>query len=349
MKRPRQRFKWRELQWSRVSMVHNLFRLFEFVFGRKRGIRIENRTLFWREANGKEHIRREFYTAESLLVFFEQLPRIAWLNLKSRWQWENLLQPQVLYAGLILLLQGFKVEWMSGTGMMLPLFGGAVAFDTVNSPTINTGTGQNISYSHTTSGSDRGLFTANHARPTTITQTTHTYAGAAFTNIDNQSVEVWQQFFNERAAPATGANTVALDWSAAPTGGAQSSVATSFTGTHQTDLVGASAKGTAIATGISTNITTTVDNSMVFDTWMNNSGANAPTVGALQTQRWNQQANGNQIAGSTEPTTTAGVYTMSWTDMAESRENGNILAEIKEAVASVAVTSIPTLLTLGIG
>jgi archaellum component FlaF (FlaF/FlaG flagellin family) len=90
--------------------------------------------------------------------------------------------------------------------------------------------------------------------------------------------------------------------------------AISLNGVHQLDPVGANngSNNSAFGTHPSTSLTTTVNNSWIVDVVSTTNGPMTPD--ASQLERWDLIRNPLRGSGSTEQTTTAGLYIMSWTN-----------------------------------
>ena len=120
------------------------------------------------------------------------------------------------------------------------------------------------------------------------------------THSGGDRVELWY-----KVAPLTGANNIVVSL---PSSVHLMAGATSWTGVHQTTPLGTAGNATGTSSTATVNVTT-VSGDAVVDTV---STANAVTVGASQTQRWNLSQAGFKGAGSTEDATTT-TTTMSWT------------------------------------
>lgn len=203
--------------------------------------------------------------------------------------------------------------------------------------------GSTFSWTHTVGDNTDGLVLIGVAWRNTGTDayvvTGVTYDGNACTLIrhdehitgDSQSISTGLYYY---LAPDTGANTIEVTLDGAPfvaLGGAVSLI-----NVHQSDPIGAD-NGQAGQTGTSpsTNLTTLFDNSWIFDTLGSRNPTGSPSVGALQTERFNRRDGTSiEILGSTEPTTTLGSHTMSWT-LGGSQRWSHSLAEIREAPSGI--------------
>lgn len=221
----------------------------------------------------------------------------------------------------------------------------AIAFD-ASSISTYTDLGPTFTWTHTTSGADRILLVyvgwSRAGDATTVSSVS--YNGVALTRIAGSSVtfsgrqgEYWYLL-----APATGANTVSVTMSTALD--FQNSGAISLTGANAG--IGASSSNGANGSSISDSLSTTVANSWVVDgALVRGSGAvGAMTAGGSQTKRF---ANDNVSAilqgdGSTQPTTSTGSYTMSWTWDGSARDYAHSLIEVKEGSTPVTAVTPPS-------
>ncbi len=169
-----------DFEWSSTLWVHNLFRAYELVFGRRSGVRREM------AANAEGVV--QFFTWEAALSYLEgylrtfRLPKIVKVYLPVLAPINNLPVPASPY-----------------------LF--AIAFDTfASSATLGNDTGK--TWSHTCTGSNTLMWVSNWEN-LTATTTSVTYAAAAFIQVDNLSetgmgnISMWY-----KVSPATGTNNV---------------------------------------------------------------------------------------------------------------------------------------------
>lgn len=193
--------------------------------------------------------------------------------------------------------------------------------------------GTTVSGSHTASGSNRvaivGVSNNSNAAPTGVT-----YGGIAMTLIGSKTNGAFTCSLWGLIAPATGAQTVEATWAGA-TGNKGLGVVT-FTGAHQSTAWG------TMASASGSDATATVDATSVIDDFVVDvmvDDAPTVTVGAGQTQRWNNAAGAAIKAGSTEVATST-TTTMSWTHAA-----GATWAICAVAVKPLAVTAAATSIT----
>jgi hypothetical protein len=199
-----------------------------------------------------------------------------------------------------------SINWAIGAVPLKPAAVG-IGFDAASSSTCSPCTSLTFQHTVTTGGSNR-IIVVGVATTYATDVTGVTYAGVAMDFIGAASVaaQINVEMY-QKTNPATGSNNVVASFAQSTDAAAG---ATSFTGVHQTTPTGTFASATGSGTAPSVNVTSAADE-VVIDTVGNNSGATA-TVGAGQTERWNQPIPGLVTgAGSTEPG--ASSVTMSWT------------------------------------
>lgn len=136
----------------------------------------------------------------------------------------------------------------------------AIAFDAFTDITTTTGT--SLTYSHTTSGSDRGLVVMSISGGSAINTNSVTYNSVSMTdcgsNISDESSRKY--YLWTLIAPATGSNNVVVTMASSTF---IRSTAASYTGVNQTTLVDGVNTGSSL-TGTTPSINVT---STVADTW----------------------------------------------------------------------------------
>lgn len=130
------------IQWSSKSLVYNMFRVFEAIFGREVGIRPESSTQIFHR-NGKEIFVRKFFTTESFLVFIEGCIK------------EFLNKPKFKYKFQIIPINTLATS--IGQLALPSIFSFAIAYD-AKSSTGSSGSGTSYSFNHTVTGSNPALF-----------------------------------------------------------------------------------------------------------------------------------------------------------------------------------------------
>lgn len=213
----------------------------------------------------------------------------------------------------------------------------AIAFDAISTKDSGSpGTSQN--WSHTTTGSELIIIVCNATRAGGQAASSVTYAGSTLTEIRTDSIpnstcvsDIWY-----RVAPATGANTVVVNFQTSPNNFVGASI--TLTGVDQTNPIDAhngDASGNTAVVGPATVVITTVANNC----WLINSlcirtniTGETVTADASQTERHEiqTQANGIRGASSTELIVTGGTTdTQSWTFDADSAPWALSVASIK--------------------
>lgn len=188
---------------------------------------------------------------------------------------------------------------------------GSIAYDLTSSSATSSGT--SLTFSHTTSGSNRVLILGSILIDTKNGDPT--YGGVSMTQkvLEGSNRNV---YVHSLIAPASGANNVVI----AMNGGANTiiGIATSFSGADQTTPIDGTGSGNdSGVTSLSCNVTTSQNSTFLFDIlWtFASGGAITITPNAGQTQR-KVQFDGVQEQGtvSTKPVAVAGATTMgsSW-------------------------------------
>ena len=188
------------------------------------------------------------------------------------------------------------------------MFMGAVAFDAATSGVVADTTTDPATYSHTCTGADRVLMVFAGVNADTTRQTDAiTYASVAMTLEGIRQTQATREATGwSLLNPASGANTVSVDWSGTPANAnlvLMVSLAISFTGAN--DVNNQSLATATAATSITTDVTSAVNN-MVVDFILG--AAAAVTAGAGQTERANSTNNLRKISTEAGAATT----TMSW-------------------------------------
>jgi len=218
-----------------------------------------------------------------------------------------------------------------------------VAFDAGSSATW-LGLSSSISWSHTTSGSDRLLVVGVAIRGTNEgdeTVNSITYGGSSLTKIldnginpptgpSNLRTELWYL-----ANPQTGSNTINVSLFGA-TNAALGAGAVSFTGVDQSSPIGPSTNHTLRspnqASSISTNLSSTVADSVILDMAMHRDDVSI-TAGINQSVRVssnNTAVSQSILVFSTKDATAVSSYPMSWSNGAIQNWD-HLLVEIKPA------------------
>lgn len=188
----------------------------------------------------------------------------------------------------------------------------AVAFDAASSSSCSGCT--SISFSHTTSGSDRYLAafaTFDLANDLDPSPTTWTYNGVALSSkcTDQVDLQVREQA-RELINPASGANTFQISFSNNSIDMVAGVV--SFTGVHQTTPSGSCASSNGTGTAPSVNVSSATDE-IVVDGIGHTDAADTLTAGAGQTERFDTGGAFPIVHGGASTEVGAASVTMSWT------------------------------------
>lgn len=222
----------------------------------------------------------------------------------------------------------------------------AIAFDAVSSRQAAEA-GSTATWSHTCSGSDRVLIVATkNGNNKTVSGVT--YNGVAMTEacVAYNSTDNIRTYLFYLADPDTGAHDIVVTFSSS--GAEHGSGGVSFTGANPSSPIGATNTSTGSSSSPSTNITTLYDNSIVIDLiGQNSSGGTGRSAGADQTERWGfNSLNPGNTASSTEPTTTKGSVTMSWS-MGINAQFAHAIVEVREFIEQPPNPSVSDTVTAG--
>lgn len=300
-----------EIEWSRESLVHNVFRVLESVFGYEvnpggtRKIKADARTAFYRDERGRKVVLREFYTLEAAITHFEQ--EIFKAAREWRRSWKKIL----------------TLEWVP-IRVYVPAFSGAgpipgagpylfaIAYDTASNSSANQSTG--VSVAHTATGSDRlavaMMFFGGATPSTAFTSRAATYGGASMTAealptkvATNRGMEIFT-----KVAPSTGSQNVVFSWGG---GGTEDIfVIQSYTGVSQDAPVNAmNSGGVSGGTAISISVSVAMPNSVLVGGYFLREGGSAGTPDANVNERFDNtlQATGDKAVANT------GASTLGWT------------------------------------
>lgn len=291
-----------DFEWSAKSWTHNIFRVYELIFGRRAGIRIEGVS----DSEGFVYS----YSWENLFAVYESLVR----SLFTLPKFSIVYLPQLQLAGL--------------TRDNVTPFRFAIAFDTSALSTETNNTGQ--SWSHTCTGSNLILSAFDTAESTTTDPYTNmTYNSVAMTvgnskASTNRFLKAWYLI-----SPATGANTVQPTLSSQFNQGASSS----FTGVKQSTI-----DNTASASGItgSSPTFTIVPNTAGNTCWVTNAFTddNGSTF-TLSGGTKRQQGSAPMALGDSAGTVSSAGVTLTWTVSPSGNWAGVIMSMAPVATVTV--------------
>lgn len=218
------------IKWSK-SVVVNAFRVYEYWFGRRAGIRIEGSM----DSKG----RQLSYTWEHLFAVYEGAIR--------DWVAGKIPKFSIAYLPQLKVVGGMRME--------VSPFRFAIAFDNAA-----PGSAAPVSFSYTVTGTNPYLFASVYSgNGNTATLTSATYNGvnlvAGAEGLSDNS-HISNIFGTSLSAPATGANTLAVATSAA----ARGSIASSYSGVKQGAVDMTGKQDTAAPALCSVNINTATAN-----------------------------------------------------------------------------------------
>lgn len=314
-----------EIEWSSNSWTHNLFRVYELIFWRRKGLRVES----YADSTGQYAM-----TLEASLAILEGQIR-SWLK---RFK----IVPLKVSVPILAPANGFH----SRTVDFPYLF--AIAVDATG--TGGAGGNPSDTWAHTVSGTERGLIVLNGSRDF-YAGSSVTYNGDAMTFVIGGTTTDNTGDINtifKLIAPDTGTNNVVATEGGADTIGGCS---ISFTGADQVTLTGATGKNlTNPGSSTSYSLTTTRANSYTVESQL------CQATGAI-TQDQSQTeiediavAATRQRAGAYKAHTTVGSKTLGWSTGA-SNAKWSAFAEVMEVgapvVSSVSGTGLLSLLGVG--
>jgi len=326
----RERYLPRDIEWVKGNWTHNIFRAWEVVFWRAFGpngigdtIRCESTTEAWKDEKGNLHVHRSFYTLEAVVAHAEGIVRRVW---KEAWEPKPQygFMPQPVFLTMMVL--GLKLSFQGDlNGMLAPLIGGAIAYD---SSSKNIGTTNSLTVSHTTSGSNRLLITGGVLQDNTRSWTSVEYNGVGTTQIGSNFTYTANNAPGQMRyliAPATGTNNTVFTCS----GSIQMrGIVASYTGCLQSGVPDGTAQGNG---GSSFNVTVTAANCWMvsvtigFNNDFDTPGASYVTLaGALTTLR--QYYDDGLAYADSNGTVSTGSVAVQWTGLKSN--NGRIAASI---------------------
>lgn len=238
-----------DFEWS-YSWTYNIFRAYEYVFGRRFGIKAEMSSASVLENGVLSKVTYAFHSWESVFVFTEDRVRAFFKNWK--------LVPFKIYIPIL--------ATPSGMPMFASPYLFAIAFDAVSLGFKNN-PGTTWSVAHTITGSNTILWAGVWADSSNVV--TADYNGTAMTlGVQESSVAIRTRLLY-LAAPTTGANNI--NFTRSINSGTVGNQNASYSGAKQTGIPDATATNTTpTATPIATSITTVADNCWIVmqsSTW----------------------------------------------------------------------------------
>jgi hypothetical protein len=277
-----------DFEWSSSLWVHNLFRVYELLFWRREGIRIET---------AANHTGQIAFTFEGQCALVETYLRSMLKRLKPR---------------LVVIPQLQVAAYGAQFGLMPYRF--AIAFDNAAAAGSPPKTATFTSLTLTTTGSNISVAHGGGMNATSTTSPTAKFNSvASTTGTITQNTTSWGFIFYNTGV-AAGSSLVAEFDDSVSTEWAVNAV--SLTGTTATPSSPGTAGAKATSTAPSVSVTTTQANSVICTAfWCTNGSAGTTTTGTGQTSRSTSQDadSGFSAAISTQTTTTAGAKTSGWT------------------------------------
>lgn len=161
--------------WNKGSVVSNIFRAFEYVFGRKVGQRLESEAYFTKDENGLRY-NQKLHTTEAHLVFVETGIKNFFINLYHELasyrasiqtgNWKELMDrvvnnPSPVFNTISVVLLGVEFKFAQGNAMF-PFIMGAIGYQNTNSSSATNTT--TLTYAATVSGSDTVMLAGHNAQ-----------------------------------------------------------------------------------------------------------------------------------------------------------------------------------------
>lgn len=284
-----------EIEWSSKSWTHNVFRVYEILFGRRYGIRAEMSTVCFIE-DGKKTVYRACHSWESVFALVETYIRDFIHSYKPK--------PFRIFIP--------QFSTPVGVHFASPyLF--AIAFDSVTPTIQETSAASSISYSHTCTGSDLIIVGYTLWAPAIPTLTAYSYNSVNGTIVDQQAFGTLNESdgIAIKSGPSTGSHTVVHTLSATATIVIRAG-SISYSGCAQTEAVDSHAKTTG-SFSASTNVasTTTVVASNCWLVMGTSNGTGSPVAGSGTTLRLNNGGLGFGILDS-NGTVGTGAQSLNW-------------------------------------
>lgn len=324
-----------EIVWSSKSWTHNVFRVYELLFGRRFGIRREMTAQTYQDETGKIITVYQAHTFEATCALVEQ-------HIREALQWKFRMPVKVWIP---------QFSTVSGFSSPASPFMFAIALDNKSNDGVSSG-GTSLSFSYTCTGSNLILL-SSPAYDTTLTVNAQTYNSVSLTQFgtangpDAGNIKINSYFL---VGPATGANTLAYTFSG--TTNSKVSGTVSYTGAKQTGQLDASANGTGSGGSSITHFTQALSSTQAncmfvhFDRGGNGNTLTADSGTNIVQQPEVIRLGGGMIWDSGTPVVASGSYTLGVTCTAQIF-NGGQQASIAPAGATIFPSS--TMLMMGVG
>lgn len=204
------RYRVQGLEFDQNLVTANIFRLWELLFGRRHGVRPEASCFAFKDEKGRQTVVRRFYTVEAIVVHIESLVR----NLFKLPKFSFVEIPQFAFSGM-------------DTPLIPPIFSFAIAWDSGSPNSSFSASATSVSYSITTSGSNRYLLIGSKVTPAIVSVVR---SGDSVVLVDHATSGSRECYLHYVIAPVTSATNVVCTQSPTDQIG---SGATSYTGVDQ--------------------------------------------------------------------------------------------------------------------
>lgn len=269
----------KEFEFTWHSLTHDIFRVYEFIFWRKKGIRRES--ISWVDEDGNWGYKA--FTFEAKCAYFETAVRSRFRQFASV---RILVEEQIA---------------LSTIGIRIPLgYSFAIAFDAYS---VSTGSASSNTCSHTATGSNGWANSHTYLGTNAQTVTGVTYNSAAMTlGVANGSIPQNGYYGTSiycKAAPSTGAQNVVSSWSG---GGNAFQYVASYTGVTNTGIGGSNSIEDTSGTTFNSSLTATGGGWVTWSGAGDGSYPSGVTTGAMRSTTGSQwclaDSNGTVAAGS---------------------------------------------------
>ena len=296
-----------DIMWSANSYVHNIFRVWEYIFGKPYKVCRESATDFWEDSHGNIHIQRRFYTVEAFLAHIEGTIRLAIKSLFTTVEYKR-----YAFATVCLFILGFELK-INTTALSSVFFINAIARDANSTATLIASP---ATASHTVTGSDTAMYIGTKGSAYT---TSATFVNPATRIANNSTVNTYFISLYSLKNPPVGTATLSVAFASGTAG----FTAESYTGCdqYQPDVFNT---GSITSTTLTTSVTTINDNSWLIGYFSSAANTLSSSTGVTFLIG---QVNNVALGDSAGALTPQGSYSMSVT--AASGDIVSIIAVIK--------------------
>ena len=308
-----------DFEWRGDSFIHDIFRVYEVIFGRRAGVRAEATIAAYIDEGGVKRTIYQFHTFEAVLAHTEQFFRTLPSRL-PKFVPVKIYMPQLMPA-----LPGFLP---SPSPYLL-----AVAFDAANSG-FSAGAQASLTIATTVTGSNTyGVVMGSHDSGQTIALTGITWNGSAMTKSDDQgnSVSNSNSSLWGVVAPTTGNVVISVSPNRQLYG-----ITLSYTGAKQSSQPDSHNKASDSISPYSVSTTTIADGTLVVCV------ARGGTLLSASTNVTQRSAPFDSIKAGDGTQATAGSFTQEWTDTV-SGETELLTHGVAQTVSTVIVSVSDTL------